>query len=229
MTLPTFTPAVLKNVVIACVLDTLLLTTAHAQDQKTEPAAAPAETPAQPAVKPETPAPAAKPNHGTPATVLDLGEVDGVIGKSVRSATGEDMGHIIDVIVSGDGKVRAAVIDFGGFLGVGSRKVAVDWHALQFGKDGKTGNVTSALTRDQVRISPEIKSGEPIVVLGLAQEKPTPEKPEKSASGVNGKTPENIPASQPPASQSAAPQATAPQAPPPAAKTEPTETAPQKP
>ena len=42
------------------------------------------------------------------------------------------MGQIIDVIVKRDGQVRAAVIDFGGFLGVGSRKIAVDWSALSF-------------------------------------------------------------------------------------------------
>jgi hypothetical protein len=40
----------------------------------------------------------------------------------------EDMGRIVDVIVDRSGQVRAAVIDFGGFLGVGSRKIAVDWN-----------------------------------------------------------------------------------------------------
>ena len=33
---------------------------------------------------------------------------------------------------TGPASVRAAVIDFGGFLGVGSRKIAVDWNALSF-------------------------------------------------------------------------------------------------
>ena len=46
----------------------------------------------------------------------------------------EDMGHIVDVIVDRSGTVRAAVIDFGGFLGVGSRKIVVDWNALHFGR-----------------------------------------------------------------------------------------------
>ena len=69
---------------------------------------------------------------GTPATVIDDREVEGILGKSVRSNAGEDMGQIIDVIVKRNGQVRAAVIDFGGFLGVGSRKIAVDWSALSF-------------------------------------------------------------------------------------------------
>ena len=44
------------------------------------------------------------------------------------------MGRIVDVIVDRAGAVRAAVIDFGGFLGVGSRKIVVDWNALRFGR-----------------------------------------------------------------------------------------------
>ena len=53
------------------------------------------------------------------------------LGKEVRSSADENMGRIVDVIVDRDGRVRAAVIDFGGFLGVGSRKIVVDWNALQ--------------------------------------------------------------------------------------------------
>lgn len=113
-----------------------------------------------------TPAAVARPTeHGTPATVLSLEDSDGIIGKSVKSASGDDMGRIVDVIVSGNNRPRAAIIDFGGFLGVGSRKIAVDWEAVQFAADGRSGSVTLALSRNQVRSSPEYKPGEPIVVL----------------------------------------------------------------
>jgi hypothetical protein len=120
-----------------------------------EPPAAPGE---------HAPAPDAPP--GTPATVVDDREAGGILGKSVRSSAGEDMGKIIDVIVSRTGQVRAAVIDFGGFLGVGSRKVAVAWDALRFPGSGQLDPVTVELTRDQVRLAPEYLPGEPIVVLG---------------------------------------------------------------
>jgi hypothetical protein len=59
-------------------------------------------------------------------------DVQGALGRAVYSGTGEDLGRIIDVLVDKGGHVRAAVIDFGGFLGVGSRKVVVDWAALHF-------------------------------------------------------------------------------------------------
>ena len=50
----------------------------------------------------------------------------------MRSSADENMGRIVDVLVVRSGQVRAAIIDFGGFLGVGSRKIAVDWSALHF-------------------------------------------------------------------------------------------------
>jgi hypothetical protein len=55
------------------------------------------------------------------ATILDPLTVQAVLGREVRSVTDENMGRIVDIIVDRSGQVRAAVIDFGGFLGVGSR------------------------------------------------------------------------------------------------------------
>ena len=65
--------------------------------------------------------------------------------------------------------MRAAVIDFGGFLGVGSRKIAVDWGALNFAPDSeKRDVVTLELTRDQVKTAPEYKDKRAVIVLGAA-------------------------------------------------------------
>ena len=71
-------------------------------------------------------------------TVIAPREAHGVLGRYVRSPTDEDMGRIVDIIVDRTGTVRAAVIDFGGFLGVGSRRIVVDWAALHFGQDRKS-------------------------------------------------------------------------------------------
>jgi hypothetical protein len=96
---------------------------------------------------------------------LDRQEAQGVLGREVRSATDENMGRIIDVIVDRVGNVRAAVIDFGGFLGVGSRKIAVDWSALHFtAVDGKD-RITAGFTKDQVKAAPEYQDGKSIIVL----------------------------------------------------------------
>ena len=64
---------------------------------------------------------------------------------------------------------RAAIIDFGGFLGVGSRKIAVDWKALHFVPAASARyRIVLELTQDQVKAAPEYKEGKPIIVLGAA-------------------------------------------------------------
>jgi len=126
------------------------------------------ENPASTAPAPPAAAPPPNPPAGTPATVLDDQEVSTILGKSVRSSADEDMGRIVDIIVSRDGQVHAAIIDFGGFLGIGTRKIAVDWRALNFAPAGKPGSITLDLTRNQVRLAPEYKRGEPVVVVGAA-------------------------------------------------------------
>jgi len=97
---------------------------------------------------PESPA-EAKPS----VTVIDGAAVRGILGRTVQGADGKDMG--------------AAIIDFGGFLGVGSRKIAVSWGALHFAGAVKKGdNIELELTRDQLKAAPEYREGNPVVVIG---------------------------------------------------------------
>jgi hypothetical protein len=113
-----------------------------------------------------SPAPPAPPPS---VTIIGARDAHGVLGRDVRSTTDEDMGRIVDVIVDRAGMVRAAVIDFGGFLGVGSRKIVVDWNALHFGRiANKSDSITLELTKDQVTAAPEYKEDTPIVVLGAS-------------------------------------------------------------
>ena len=127
-------------------------------ESEPQPTAAPA---APPATKEAAPPPS--------VTVIAPKEAHGVLGRDVRSPTDENMGRIVDVLVDHTGTVRAAVIDFGGFLGVGSRKIVVDWSALHFGRvNNKSDSITLELTKAQVAAAPEYKEGTPIVVLGAA-------------------------------------------------------------
>jgi hypothetical protein len=167
-----FASAIITSLTLATALST---TWAADEAVPTPPAAgapselAPTPTP-QPSATPQAaPKEASKPKEAPPAsvTILSAREVHGVLGRDVRSAANEDMGKIIDVIVDRSGEVRAAVIDFGGFLGVGSRKIVVDWKALRFGRVAdKTDSVTLELTKDQVKAAPEYKEDAPVVVLG---------------------------------------------------------------
>ncbi|WP_322514402.1 PRC-barrel domain-containing protein [Rhodopseudomonas palustris] len=132
--------------------------------------------PAEPAKPPEPPKQAEPVRPAAPAkadppsvTVISSDDARGVLGREVRSAADEDMGRIVDIVVDKDGKPRAAIIDFGGFLGVGSRKIAVDWAALKFAAIArKEDKISLGLTRDQVRAAPEYKDDQLVVVLGAS-------------------------------------------------------------
>jgi PRC-barrel domain len=117
--------------------------------------------------QPDNASPAVPADIPLAVTVLNSREVEGVLGQEVRSSADENMGRIVEVVVDRAGHVRAAVIDFGGFLGVGNRKIAVEWNALSFLPPGhKTGRVTVELTRDHVKAAPEYQEGKPVVVQG---------------------------------------------------------------
>lgn len=150
---------------LAVVVATFAAVAAWAADDTASPPAAP------PAQEQKAAAPAAPKEAAPPpsVTIIEATDARGVLGRDVRSPTDEDMGRIVDVIVDRAGQVRAAVIDFGGFLGVGSRKIVVDWNALHFGQIAHKGeSITLELTKDQVKAAPEYKEDAPIVVLGAS-------------------------------------------------------------
>jgi hypothetical protein len=162
---------------------------ARAQSPAQQPAPA-APTALQPAAPVQANAPdaaKAQKTMGTPAVVIDGDTADTLLGKPVESADGEDMGRIVDVIVDRAGTMRAAIIDFGGFLGVGSRQIAVDWRVLHFAKENMN-RVVAELSRDQLRVAPVYKAGEPVVVVGRADAMPPPPATAAAAAGPTAGT-----------------------------------------
>jgi len=182
---------------------------------------APAQTETKPpaAEAPAAPAAPAAPQAGdqrqaseTPAVVIGGDAAGTLLGKSVRSASGEDLGRVVDVVVDRAGMTRAAIVDFGGFLGVGSRQIAVDWRVLHFPKDGSMDTIVTDLTEAQLRGAPAYKQGEPVVVVGRADTAPAPAAPDAPGS------PSPSPAPAPAAPAAAPGPATAPEANAPAPK-----------
>jgi hypothetical protein len=75
-----------------------------------------------------------------------------LIGTNAYGSDNQHLGAIGDVILGDDGKsVQAVVIDFGGFLGIGTKPVAVDVANLRVAQD-QNGNeyVYMNVTRDQL-------------------------------------------------------------------------------
>jgi hypothetical protein len=106
---------------------------------------------------PASTTPKARPPAPKNLEPLTANESTGVLGKKVVGPDGKDLGLVVDVIVAADGRPNAAVIDFGGFLGVGSRKIAVDWRLLRFAPGRPDWQVLLTLGRAEIQAAPEYK------------------------------------------------------------------------
>ncbi len=63
-------------------------------------------------------------------------QASALIGKAVVDSSGKDIGEIKDVVINlNGGKVHAAVLEFGGVLGMGEKHYAFPVRQLQAGKD----------------------------------------------------------------------------------------------
>jgi hypothetical protein len=98
-----------------------------------------------------------------------------VLGIEVHTLTDRNTGRIIDLLADSSGNIQAVVIEFGGFLGLGTRKVAVDRIALRFENTSKGPVATADITRDQLRLAPEHKPGEVVAVLKPIKRAPSAE------------------------------------------------------
>jgi predicted O-methyltransferase YrrM len=83
-------------------------------------------------------------------------KLESVLGRDVASAPDGDAGRIIDLLVDRDGTVRAAVVEFGGFLGIGTRKIAIEWSAFRFA--GRS--IAVDVSREQIRGAPDYKAND---------------------------------------------------------------------
>ncbi len=86
-------------------------------------------------------------------TEMPINEIrsEDLVGTTVYGANDVNVGEIGDVVLTGDKKVDAVIIDVGGFLGVGEKEVAVGMDNLKFmtDKDGKRYLYTS-FTKEQL-------------------------------------------------------------------------------
>ncbi|MDH6234161.1 sporulation protein YlmC with PRC-barrel domain [Mesorhizobium soli] len=90
-------------------------------------------------------------------TRMPVGEIrsEELTGTTVYGSEDANVGKIGDVVLSGDGKVDAVIIDVGGFLGIGSKEVAVGMDNLAFMVDkGGTKYLYTNFTRDQLKAQP---------------------------------------------------------------------------
>jgi hypothetical protein len=88
-----------------------------------------------------------------------------ILGREVASPKGEDLGRVVDVLTDAQGHVRVAIIDFGGFLGVGTRRIAVDWPLLRFDLSTRDKPLILRVDRQKLQAAPEYNPNKPRVLV----------------------------------------------------------------
>jgi hypothetical protein len=133
---------------------------AAAQQPSPAPLVLPAAAPDVPAANP-VPAPIV-----VPAEQVAPVELIGLLGHAVVDAGGSELGRIVDLLADAQGRVRAVVVDIGGFMGLGNRKVAVAWSALRFAAGDKGPVMSIVIPPDRLKSWADYIAGRPVAILG---------------------------------------------------------------
>ena len=79
------------------------------------------------------------------------------IGAKVRNAAKETVGSVEDVYIDGKGAIQAVIVSVGGFLGVGTKNVAVKFSDVKVTRDGNSLVLTTDWTKDTLKNMPDYK------------------------------------------------------------------------
>ncbi|MGG5889861.1 PRC-barrel domain-containing protein [Falsiroseomonas sp. HC035] len=90
------------------------------------------------------------------ASGLTLERASNLVGTNVVGVNGRDAGEVENLLIDGNGQVRAAVVEWGGFLGIGARRAVVPIEQLAFG--GPNDRVRMELTRAQLEALPRYET-----------------------------------------------------------------------
>ena len=128
------------------------------QEPKPKPKPKPRSKQVQPAPAAPPAPPAATASGVVEAVVKPLdAPVVSILGKKVQSLKGEDLGRVVDVLADNSGRVRVAIIEFGGFLGVGNRRIPVDWSLLRVDPNDPDKPLTLIASEKKLQSAPEYK------------------------------------------------------------------------
>ncbi len=77
--------------------------------------------------------------------------------QSVYGPTDNKVGEVSDLIVEKDGRITAAIIGVGGFLGVDEKNVAIPFDAIKASRKDNVWHLTMNTTKDELKGAPGFK------------------------------------------------------------------------
>ncbi|MDB6085328.1 MAG: PRC-barrel domain protein [Gammaproteobacteria bacterium] len=96
--------------------------------------------------------------NGTTSTTSDVISSDDVEGTAVYNTAGEKLGSIDDLMIDKvSGQVRYAVLEFGGFLGIGADRYPIPWKVLKYSTE--KGGYVVPLDKSILENAPKYREG----------------------------------------------------------------------
>ena len=90
---------------------------------------------------------------------FDVASADMLIGRDVENRQGDDFGEIADLAIDlSNGRIAYAMVEYGGWLGLGEQLAAVPWKSLQ--ADAATRQFTLDVSTDQLKTLPSFARDE---------------------------------------------------------------------
>jgi len=95
-------------------------------------------------------------------------KLEDLIGREVRGEDGKELGAIADIVLRPEDRGPSlAVLESGGFLGLGAMQIAIDYQMLEIGRDRI---VARSVTQEQVADMPRFEYSDATVSLNHARE-----------------------------------------------------------
>jgi sporulation protein YlmC with PRC-barrel domain len=157
----------LKTIMAAAAVSTLALTSAMAQATNPPAGSAPPATQATPAPA-ATPAPSASTSTAGSAKFVTKQTSDQWLaskfkGTDVIGTDDKKIGDVSDILFDKDKKILAYIVGVGGFLGIGSKDVAIEPASFQTvpGKDQHDFKLRLSMTKDELKNAPAFEAYAP--------------------------------------------------------------------
>jgi sporulation protein YlmC with PRC-barrel domain len=89
-----------------------------------------------------------------PTMPADVSTVTNFFKQSVYDPSNNKIGHILDFMVEKDGRITAAMVGVGGFLGIDEKTVVVPFDAFTVSKENNQRRLTLNSTKDALKSAP---------------------------------------------------------------------------